>query len=143
MPGHHNLHRSRASAASLVDAATRASAFATLRPALDALATQAGTDPHLGIDARRVLRAITGTRPQDTLTLAGLATRASTPKARIPYALNELHTYGYLARVAEIAPHLNAALPALDTTTLTVAPPTPEGAEVAERTPAGLWQRPV
>ena len=126
MPGHHAPHSTRPPAASLVDAAARAVAFAALRPALDTLASHAGTDPRLSIDARRVLRAITGTRPQDTLTLAGLAVRASTPKTRVPTALKELHTHGYLARVAEIAPHLSAALPAIDTTSPAVTPARPQ-----------------
>jgi hypothetical protein len=116
MPDHHAPHTTRDPTASLVDAAARAAAFAALAPALDALASQAGTDPRLSIDARRVLRAITGTRPQDTLALTGLAIRASTPKTRVPTALNERHTHGYLARVAEIVPHLSAALPDIDTT---------------------------
>jgi hypothetical protein len=101
-------------------------AFAALRPALDTLASQAGTDPRLSIDARRVLRAITGTRPHDTLSLAGLAARASTPKPRVPTALDELHTHGYLARVAEMAPHLSAALPAIAMTSAAVTPPAPK-----------------
>lgn len=126
MPGHHAPHSTRPPTASLVDATARAAAFAALRPALDTLASQAGTDPRLSIDARRVLRAITGTRPQDTLTLAGLAVRASTPKTRVPAALKELHTHGYLARVAEIAPHLSAALPPIDTTPPAVTPARPQ-----------------
>jgi hypothetical protein len=93
MPDHHAPRSTKAPAASLVDAEARAEAFAALGPALDTLATRAGTDPHLSVDARRVLRAITGTRPQDTLTLAGLAVRASTPKTRVTTALHELHTH--------------------------------------------------
>jgi methylphosphotriester-DNA--protein-cysteine methyltransferase len=72
MPDDHAPHTTGAPAASLVDAADRAAALAALRPALETLASQAGTDPRLSLDARRVLRAITGTRPQDTLTLAAI-----------------------------------------------------------------------
>ena len=87
--------------------------FVALRPALDALATEAGTDARLSPDARRVLRAVTRTHPADTLALANLAARASTPKIRIPTALHELEVCGYLARLTHIAPHLRAALPPL------------------------------
>jgi hypothetical protein len=125
MPDHRAPRSTRAPAAALVDAAARAAAFAALGPALETLASQAGTDPRLSLDARRVLRAISGTRPQDTLTLTDLAVRASTPTARVPTALAELHAHGYLARVAEIAPHLAAALPDIDTAPTTVAPPRP------------------
>lgn len=136
MPDHHAPHTTGDSTASLVDAAVRVAAFAALGPALDTLASQAGTDPRLSIDARRVLRAITRTRPQDTLTLTGLAIRASTPKTRVPTALNELHTHGYLARVAKIAPHLSAALPDIDTTPAS-APLLGRAAGAAEQTEPG------
>ncbi|MFC4904352.1 hypothetical protein [Kocuria oceani] len=96
--------------ASLLDACARTAAFTSLRPALDALAAEAGTDPRLSPDSRRVLRAVTRTHPTDTLALAGLAARASTPKTRIPDALHELEARGYLARLTHIAPHLAAAL---------------------------------
>lgn len=97
--------------ASLLDPRARAAAFTSLRPALDALAAEAGTDPRLSSEARRVLRAVTRTHPSNTLALAGLAARASTPKTRVPGALHELEACGYLARLAHIAPHLAAALP--------------------------------
>lgn len=99
--------------ATLLDVGTRKAVFAALRPALDALAAEAGTDARLRPDARRVLRAVTRTHPEDTLALADLAARASTPKTRIPPALHELETCGYLARLNRIAPHLRTALPPL------------------------------
>lgn len=99
--------------ATLLDAGARTAVFAALRPALEALAAEARTDARLSPDARRVLRAVTRTHPADTLALADLAARASTPKTRIPPALHELETCGYLARLTSIAPHLRAALPPL------------------------------
>jgi hypothetical protein len=93
------------------DPLSRAAVFAALRPALEALIQQAGVDSRLSVEARRVLRAVVRTRPEHTLALAELAARASTAKARVPVALSELETYGYLAQLAHIAPHLSAALP--------------------------------
>ena len=98
--------------ASTVDPSTRAATFSALRPALDALAAAAGADPCLSTEARLVLRAVTRTGPEATLAVADLAARGSTPKTRIPAALNELAARNYLARLTEIAPHLAAALPA-------------------------------
>jgi hypothetical protein len=98
-------------ASPVMDPLSRAAAFAALRPALDALIHQAGTDPRLSPQARRVLRAVARTRPEHTLALAELAARASTAKARVRLALTELETCGYLAQLAHIAPHLSAALP--------------------------------
>ncbi|WP_143709943.1 hypothetical protein [Kocuria flava] len=98
--------------ASAVDPCTRAATFKALRPALDALASAAGDDPRLSAQARRVLRAVVRTGPQATLAIADLAARSSTPKTHVPGALAELEAHGYLARLAEIAPHLAAALPA-------------------------------
>lgn len=40
--------------ASLLDSRARTAAFTSLRPARDALTAEAGTDPHLSPDARRV-----------------------------------------------------------------------------------------
>lgn len=111
MDGTHRAGANTARDASLLDARARTAAFTSLRPALDALAAAAGDDPRLSSDARRVLRAVTRTHPADTLALAGLAARASTPKTRIPDALHELEGRGYLARLTRIAPHLAAALP--------------------------------
>lgn len=99
--------------ATLLTPRDRSAFFVALRPALDALATEAGTDARLSPDARRVLRAVTRTHPADTLALANLAARASTPKIRIPTARHELEVCGYLARLTHIAPHLRAALPPL------------------------------
>ncbi|MCM3688686.1 hypothetical protein [Kocuria rosea] len=116
----HPAHRpgtDDAAAAFTSDPAARAAAFTALRPALNALAADAGADPGLSAEARRVMRAVTG--PADTLALAALAARASTPKSRIVAALGELRAHGYLARLTAIAPHLTAALPALS--------PCPEG----------------
>lgn len=93
----------------------RAAAFEAVRPALEALAREAGADPRLSAQARRVLRAVTGTRPEDSLALPALAARSSTPKTRVPTALAELESHGYLARLASIAPHLTAALPTFTT----------------------------
>jgi hypothetical protein len=95
----------------VADPLSRAEVFAALRPALEALIQQAGADSQLSVEARRVLRAVVRTRPEHTLALAELAARASTAKARVPVALAELETCGYLARLALIAPHLSAALP--------------------------------
>jgi hypothetical protein len=95
----------------VADPLSRAAAFAALRPALDALIHQAGVDSRLSVEACRVLRAVVRTRPEHTLALAELAARASTAKARVPVALSELETCGYLAQLALIAPHLSAALP--------------------------------
>jgi hypothetical protein len=64
MPDDHAPHTTGAPAASLVDAADRAAAFAALRPALETLASQAGTDPRLSLDARRVCRCRLNTDPQ-------------------------------------------------------------------------------
>lgn len=99
--------------ATLLDPHTRTAVFAALRPALEALAADTGTDARLSPDARRVLRAVTCTHPAETLALADLAARASTPKTRIPPARHELGTCGYLARLTSIALHLRAALPPL------------------------------
>ncbi|PAU89239.1 hypothetical protein CK505_14145 [Kocuria sp. WN036] len=98
-------------ASPVMDPLSRAAAFAALRPALEALIHQAGADSRLSPEARRVLRAVARTRPEHTLALAELAARASTAKARVPVALTELETCGYLAQLARIAPHLSAALP--------------------------------
>lgn len=98
--------------ASTVDPFTRAATFRALRPALDALTSAAGVDPRLSPEARRVLRAVARTGPEGTLAVADLAARGSTPKTRVPPALEELEAHGYLGRLAEIAPHLAAALPA-------------------------------
>ncbi|MHC5560840.1 hypothetical protein [Kocuria sp. U4B] len=114
-----------ARAASTVDPLARAAAFTALRPALEALTTAAGADARLSAETCGVLRAVTNTGPEDTLALADLAARASTPKARIPHALSELAAHGYLARLTAIAPHLAAALPA---TTPPPAAPTRQGA---------------
>ena len=97
--------------ATLLDPAAREALFAALRPALEALAGEAAADPGLSAPARRVLRAVTRTRSQDTLTLADLATRSSPAKARLPATLIELEATGYLTRLAAIAPHLAATLP--------------------------------
>ncbi|MFC4903762.1 hypothetical protein [Kocuria oceani] len=97
--------------ATLLDPAARAALFAALRPALEALADEAAADPGLSAPARRVLRAVTRTHSQDTLTLTDLATRSSTAKARLPATLTELETTGYLAHLAAIAAHLAASLP--------------------------------
>ncbi|GAB2603392.1 hypothetical protein GCM10009696_06040 [Kocuria himachalensis] len=112
----------------VADPLSRAAAFAALRPALEALIHQAGADSRLSLEARRVLGAVAGTRPEHTLALAELAARASTAKARVPVALSELDAHGYLARLAHIAPHLSAALPSH-------APFTPAAASTVE--PAG------
>ena len=112
MAGNHRADTDTARAASLLDPLARAATFTALRPALEALAAEAGTDTRLSPDARRVLRAAARTRPVDTLALADLAARSSTPKTRVPAALNELDARGYLARLTRIAPHLAAALPA-------------------------------
>ncbi|KLU11060.1 hypothetical protein [Kocuria sp. SM24M-10] len=106
---HHDL-TAIAGPATLLDPAARAALFAALRPALEALAGEAAADPGLSAPARRVLRAVTRTRSQDTLTLTDLATRSSTAKARLPAALIELETTGYLTRLAAIAPHLAVTL---------------------------------
>jgi hypothetical protein len=112
-----------ASWASLVmDPLSRAAAFAALRPALDALIHQAGADSRLSPEACRVLRAVSHTRPEHTLALAELATRASTAKSRVPAALTELDAHGYLAKLARIAPHLSAALPPQTSATLAGTP---------------------
>lgn len=124
MDGTHRAGANTARDASLLDPRARTAAFTSLRPALDALAAEAGADPRLSPEARRVLRAVTRTHPADTLALAGLAARASTPKTRIPDALHELEAHGYLTRLADIAPHLAAALP-------TPTPPTSPTSEVA------------
>ena len=97
--------------ASVLDPRARASTFKALRPALETLSSEADADPRLSADARRTLRAVTRTRPEGKLALADLAARGSTPKTRIPAALGELDLHGYLARLANIAPHLTAALP--------------------------------
>jgi hypothetical protein len=115
-----------------MDPLSRAAAFAVLRPALDALNHQAGADSRLSLEARRVLRAVVRTRPEHTLALAELAARASTAKARVPVALAELETCGYLARLALIAPHLSAALPSHVPFTPAAAPTVePAGADTA------------
>jgi hypothetical protein len=100
------------SGASSLGPAARAAVFQALRPALEALAREATADPRLSDEARRVLRAVARTGPGNTLALADLAARSSTPKARVPAALTELEDSDYLARLARIAPHLVAALPA-------------------------------
>lgn len=97
--------------ATLLDPAAREALFAALRPALEALAGEAAADPRLSGTARRVLRAVTHTRSEDTLTLTDLAARSSTAKAGLPAILTELETTGYLTRLAAIAPHLAARLP--------------------------------
>lgn len=97
---------------SAVDSLTRAATFRACRPALEALDSAAGDDSRLSAEARRVLRAVVRTGPEATLAAADLAARGSTPKTRLPAALAELEAHGYLARLAAIAPHLAAALPA-------------------------------
>lgn len=99
-------------AASTLDPLVRAAAFMALRPALETLVSETDADPRLSQDARRVLRAVARTRPEGELALADLAARGSTPKTRVLAALTELGRHGYLARLAHIAPHLAAALPA-------------------------------
>ena len=89
----------------------RAAIFTALRPALEALFVDAGNDSQLSAEARRILRALVRTRPENTLALADLAARGSTPKARVPAAPHELETHGYLHRLTNIAPHLTATLP--------------------------------
>ena len=89
----------------------RAAIFTALRPALEALFVDAGNDAQLNAKARRILRALVRTRPENTLALADLAARGSTPKARVPAALHELETHGYLQRLTNIAPHFTTALP--------------------------------
>ena len=89
----------------------RAAIFTALRPALEALFVDAGNDAQLSAEARRILRALIRTRPENTLALADLAARGSTPKARVPAVLHELETRGYLHRLTHIAPHLTTALP--------------------------------
>jgi predicted transcriptional regulator len=83
-----------------------------LRPVLETLVSEANTDTRLSPEARHIMYAIAGTGPKNTLTLADLTERASTPKARVLTALNELGTRSYLDRLTQIAPHLAAALPA-------------------------------
>ena len=90
----------------------RAAIFTALRPALEALFVDAGNDAQLSAEARRILRALIRTRPENTLALADLAARGSTPKARVPAVLHELETRGYLHRLTHIATHLTTALPA-------------------------------
>jgi hypothetical protein len=97
--------------ASILDPFARAATFAAVRPALETLVGEANTDARISLEAFRVLRAVAGTGPENTLALADLAARASTPKARVPAALTELEAHGYLARLARTAPHLVAALP--------------------------------
>lgn len=99
-------------AASILGPLDRAAAFTAFRPALEILVTGADADLRLSADARRTLRAVARTRPEGKLALADLAARGSTPKTRVPAALQELEDHGYLARLAHIAPHLAAALPA-------------------------------
>lgn len=89
----------------------RAAIFTALRPALEALFVDAGNDSQLSAEARRILRALVRTRPENTLALADLAARGSTPKTRVPAALHELEAHGYLQRLTNIAPHLTTALP--------------------------------
>lgn len=101
-----------ARAASILDPLAREAAFAALLPVLEQLVGEAGADARLSPDARRILRAVARTKPGNTLALADLAARGSTPKTRVPAALDELADRGYLARLARIAPHLTAALPA-------------------------------
>ena len=109
---------------SILAAPARAAIFTALRPALEALFVDAGSDSQLSAEARRILRALVRTRPENTLALADLAARGSTPKARVPAALHELEAHGYLHRLANIAPHLTTALP-------TSAPAEPEGTSTA------------
>lgn len=106
LPGAH-----RSGDASILDPVGRAAAFAALHPVLERLVHAAGTDARLSLEAHRVLRAVTGTGPGHSLALADLAARSNTPKTRVPAALQELQTHGYLARLARVAPHLAAALP--------------------------------
>lgn len=96
---------------SSLDPAARAAVFQALRPTLEALVHEAAADPRLSAEARRVFRAVARTRAENTLALADLAARSSTPKTRVPAVLNQLEGHGYLARLACIAPHLVAALP--------------------------------
>lgn len=114
-----------ARAASILGPLAREAAFAVLLPALEPLVGKASADARLSSDARRILRAVARTKPGSTLALADLAARSSTPKSRVPAALHELADRGYLARLARIAPHLTAALPA-------PARPVPAGALEAE-----------
>lgn len=101
-----------AQTASTVGPAARAAVFQALRPPLEALAREAAADLRLSAPARRTLRAVVRTRPQDSLALPALAARGSTPKTCVPSALAELEAHGYLTQLARIAPHLAAALPA-------------------------------
>ncbi|MEX5271946.1 hypothetical protein [Kocuria sabuli] len=112
MDGTRTAGADTARAASILDPLAREAAFAVLLPVLDTLVGEADADVRLSPDARRVLRAVARTKPGNTLALAHLAARSSTPKTRIPAALQELADRGYLARLARTAPHLTAALPA-------------------------------
>jgi hypothetical protein len=111
MDGNHPGGANPARDAFILDPLGRAAAFAALGPALETLVGEANTDARLSPQARRILRAVAGTGPTNTLALAELAARASTPKARVLTALNELEVHGYLTRLARTAPHLVAALP--------------------------------
>lgn len=107
-----NVDRSNSTrGATPLDPAARATVFQALRPALETLAREATADPQLSAEARRILRAVARTRAENTLALADLAARSSTPKTHVPAALSELECHGYLARLARIAPHLVTALP--------------------------------
>lgn len=112
MDGTRTAGADTARAASLLGPLAREAAFAALLPVLDTLVGEADADVRLSPDARRILRAVARTKPGNTLALADLAARSSTPKTRIPAALHELADRGYLARLARVAPHLTAALPA-------------------------------
>lgn len=112
MDGTHLAAADTARAASILDPLAREATFAVLLPVLETLVREADTDFHLSPDARRILRAVARTKPGNTLALADLAARSSTPKTRIPAVLHELAARGYLARLSRIAPHLAAALPA-------------------------------
>lgn len=112
MDGTHPGGADTARAASILDALAREATFAALLPVLEPLVGEAHADARLSPDARRILRAVARTTPGNTLALADLAARSSTPKTRIPAALHELAARGYLARLTRIAPHLTAALPA-------------------------------
>lgn len=111
MDGTYRAGAEAARAASILDPLSREAAFAALLPVLESLVGEADADSRLSPDARRILRAVARTKPGNTLALADLAARSSTPKSRIPAALHELAARGHLARLTRIAPHLTAALP--------------------------------
>lgn len=78
MDGNHPGGANPARDASILDPLVRAAAFAALGPALETLVGEANTDARLSPPARRILRAVAGTGPTNTLALAELAARAIT-----------------------------------------------------------------